>query len=295
MLSALETYKLTSTYERVNAPTAFLQERYFNETQVYDADKALAEFMSRSRRIAPFCIARHNGIPVERGTYDIETYESPLISLKRSLTADDLERKGFGEALYNQYSPERRQDIMLLDDAYELDTMITRTEEKMCADIMLTNSVTCKAYADDLDDSKSETTTINFYSEVSNPAALTIATKWNAQGADIISDLENAVALKASWGHSSDDLVCAPNVASTIMANEKVQKYLDNRRITIGEINPKLVGLGVCLLGVLNIGGYPINVFSYNETYIGLDGTPAKYIPDNWCVLATQGMGMRTI
>ena len=290
-INPLYTHQLIQAYEQVSPPTGFLQTRYFSDEIVYNSYDIIAEYRKRSKKPAPFILDRHNGIPVNRGSYDINTFVPPMINIFRPLSSDDLEMKGFGEAMYAQLTPEQRQDALLLDDMRELDQMITRTEEIECADVMLHNSVTVKGYADDL--TTYEEKTIKFYDEENNPAVLSVSPDWDANGADILGTLQAAVEMKVQNGQRPDDLLCAPNVTRMIINDKEIREVLDNRRITLGEIDPRIVGMGVTLVGVLNVLGYDINIMTYIETYDN-DGTDTRYIPDNFAVLATVGAGVRT-
>ena len=98
----------------------------------------------------------------------MERYTPPFVAPKRSLSADDLKKRGFGEALYTQLTPEQRQQTLILKDADELGEFITRREEAMAAETMLTNGCIMKHIADDADES--DEMEIRFYSEGSNPA-----------------------------------------------------------------------------------------------------------------------------
>lgn len=290
-INPLYTHQLISAYEKVESPTGFLQHRYFSDEMVYNSYDILAEYRQRSKKPAPFVVDKHNGIPVNRGSYDISAFTPPMINIYRSLSADDLEIKGFGEALYSQLTPEQRQDALILDDMKELDGMITRTEEIECADVMLNNEVTVRGYADDL--TTYEEKTIKFYDEMSNPAVLSVSPDWDADGADIYGTLLTAVQMKVANGQRPDDLICSPNVAMMIINDQNIRDLLDNRRITLGEIDPKLMDLGVSLVGVINVLGYSINILTYSETY-DLNNVDTPYIPANYAILATVGSGVRT-
>lgn len=292
MLELLNTYQLITAFEEVRSAPTFLQMRYFGQTINYNASAVLAEYKAHSKKAAPFCIDRHNGIPVLRGQYDIAQYTPPLISLKRSMTADDLEGRGFGEALYAQLSPDQRQDRIFMEDLKDLDDMITRREEVMCAGIMLNNAVEVTEYADDLTVGRSDR--INFYEGLSNPAEVDITTEWDDPDADILGDLSRMVEIKADAGQPVDDLVCSPDVARAIINNAAVKEMLDLRRYELGQVDPRLIDKGVALYAVLNIDGYPVNILGYGMSYEADDGTDTKYIPSGWCVLAHRDAGVRT-
>ena len=61
----------------------------------------------------------------------MERYTPPFVAPRRVLTLDELRKRGFGEALYSQLTPEQRQQTLILRDADELGELITNREEAL--------------------------------------------------------------------------------------------------------------------------------------------------------------------
>ena len=61
-------------------------------------DDVLVEYRDGDKRLAPFVAPRKGGVTILRKGYTMERYTPPYIAPKRTLTADDLSKKGFGEA-----------------------------------------------------------------------------------------------------------------------------------------------------------------------------------------------------
>ncbi len=107
------------------------------------------------------------GVTVLRAGYNIERYTPPFVAPRRVLTLDELRKRGFGEALYSQLTPEQRQQTLILRDADELGELITNREEAMAAETMLTNGCVMKHIADDVD--KADEMEIRFYPRPATP------------------------------------------------------------------------------------------------------------------------------
>ena len=213
----------------------------------------------------------------------------PFVAPRRVLTLDELRKRGFGEALYSQLTPEQRQQTLILRDADELGELITNREEAMAAETMLTNGCVMKHIADDVD--KADEMEIRFYSEASNPATYTPTAKWDATGGKILKDLEAMIRMLTKRGLRASDLVCSPDVADTIINDAAVQKLLDNRRIEIGKVEPELLPDGAAIVAQLNVLGRIISVISYDLTYTDDEGNDKLYIPSGKCVLTAPGAG----
>lgn len=287
-----DTHTLLMAVQQLTPAATFLRDRYFptnDASDIFATDDVLVEFRDGSKKLAPFVAPRKGGVTVLRAGYNMERYTPPFVAPRRILTLDELRKRGFGEALYSQLTPEQRQQTLILRDADELGELITNREEAMAAETMLTNGCVMKHIADDVD--KADEMEIRFYSEASNPATYTPTTKWDATGGKILKDLEAMIRMLTKRGLRASDLVCSPDVADTIINDAAVQKLLDNRRIEIGKVEPELLPDGAAIVARLNVLGRIISVISYDLTYTDDEGNDKLYIPSGKCVLTAPGAG----
>ena len=275
-----DTHTLLMAVQQLTPAATFLRDRYFptnDASDIFATDDVLVEFRDGSKKLAPFVAPRKGGVTVLRAGYNMERYTPPFVAPRRVLTLDELRKRGFGEALYSQLTPEQRQQTLILRDADELGELITNREEAMAAETMLTNGCVMKHIADDVD--KADEMEIRFYSEASNPATYTPTAKWDATGSKILKDLEAMIRMLTKRGLRASDLVCSPDVADTIINDAAVQKLLDNRRIEIGNVEPELLHDGAAIVARLNVLGRIISVISYDLTYTDAEGKDKLYIP----------------
>lgn len=291
-INILSTHALIRSASQLVRPMTFLRDRYFptnDTTDIFNTDDVLMEFKDGNKKLAPFVAPRKGGRTILREGYTLERYTPPFVAPKRPLTADELSKRGFGEALFTGLTPEQRQAALIYQDMQDMDDMIARREEAMAAETLLTNKCVMKHYADDA--SKYEEMQIQFYSD-SNPNTTTLSVKWNAEsGVNIIGDLAVIARMITSRGLPVADLICHPGVANVIINDATIEKYLDNRRYELGNVDPKLLPAGAALICVLNVNGRYINVITYDETYTSDAGVDTPFITDKWAVLTAPNVG----
>lgn len=286
------THSLLMAVEQIAPLHTFLRDRYFptnDATDIFATDDVLVEYKDGSKKLAPFVSPIKGGIVMTREGYNMERYTPPFIAPRRVLTIDDLKKKGFGEALFSQLTPQQRESAMLLKDADEMSEMISRREELMAAETMLNNACIMKHYADDM--TLYESKEIRFYSEGSNPAIYTPSAEWDIAGTDIIADIAAMVRLLTSRGLPASELIVAPDVADSIVNNTGIQKLLDIKNYNIGSIDPTTLPAGASVIGRINVRGRLIDIITYEEQYEADNGTATQYIPAGKVVLTAPAAG----
>ena len=288
-----KTHALLAAVEQLEPLHTFLRDRYFptnDATDVFSTDDVLIEYKDGTKRLAPFVAPRKGGLTITRSGSYMERYEPPFIAPRRVLTIDDLKRRGFGEALLTELTPQQRENTLLLRDADELSDMITRREEAMAAETLINNGCVMKHYADDMKTVVDEKE-IRFYTGSNNPAWYTPADNWNTATANILEDMAAMIRLLTTRGLAATEFLVAPDVADAILANEKLQKLLDLRNYNVGGVDPALLPDGVAKVARFNVKGRMIDVLSYEDTYEDDNGVIRQYIPAGHGVMLTAAVG----
>lgn len=270
----------------------FLRDRYFptGAGDIFPTEEVLIDYKDGNKKIAPVVAPRKGGITVLRDGYTTKRYEPPFIAPKRPLTIDDLNKRGFGENLYSQVTPEQREAQVLGTDLQELSLMIDGREEYMAAQAMLNNGYTLKQYIDEYG-GKYEEWDLFFYDGTNNPARYTPAGVWSNPDYDIYGDIAAMIKMLKTRGLPAEDLVMSGDVSQHILNNNKIQKMLDNRRVNIGEIAPIELPDGASRIAVLNVEGKNINLISYDETYEDENGQDTAYFGSGNAVLTAPASG----
>lgn len=288
-----DTYYLAGVVQEIVPPSTFFRDRYFPttpETDIFAADKVLVEYRDGDRRLAPFVVQRKGDIPIGRKGYEIHEFEPPYIAPSRFLTLDDLRKRGFGEALYAGSTAAERAAALQLRDLTDLDLRITRREEWMAAQTMINNGCSAVAYIDNT--TEGEPFDIYYYDTTeSNPAIYTVADEWDDVNGNFLGDVEAMCADLAERGLPATDLVVGSAVAQFIQSNDKIAKFLDNRRMEYGRIAPELRSPGVAWLGRLNFGGFDLDIFVVRETYVDDNGATQRYFPTKSAMVTAPNCG----
>ena len=294
-LDIFNTYYLAGLVSTIEPEQMFFRDRYFptGEDDIFKADKVLVEYEEKGRRMAPFVVRRKGDIPVAREGYEVHELEPPYVAPSRLLTLDDLDRRGFGEALLSGRTPGQRAVAMQVADMRDLDARITRREEWMAAQTMVHNGFTAVSYID----GKAEGVEYHAYyydrAGGDNPALYTVGGHWDADagGAAFWADVQAMCELLADRGLPATDLVVGTATGAYIQHNEIVKEWLDNRRFEYGQMAPSVRYPGVAWLGHLNFGGFDLDIFVVRETYVGDDGVARRQFPEDAAMAAAPGCG----
>lgn len=271
----------------------FLRDRYFPctpATDMFPTEEVLIEYRDGNKKIAPVVAPRKGGVTIKREGYTTRRYAPPLVAPKRGLTIDDLNKRGFGEDLYSQITPEQREAQVLGNDLTELSTMIDGREEYMAASAMLNNGYVLKQYADDYGE-KYEEFELFFYDGESDDSKYTPSGHWTDADYDIIGDLRAMIRLLTSKGLPAEDAVFSPDVTDYIIKNKVIKELLDLRNVNIGTIAPIELPDGASRIGVINIDGHDINLISYDEQYEDENGELQYFMGEGNVVLTAPASG----
>lgn len=288
-----ETHNLLMAVEQLTPPTTFLRDRYFptnDATDVFATNDVLVEYKDGSKRVAPFVAPRKGGVTILRSGYEVQRFEPPFVAPRRMLTIDDLNKRGFGEALLSQLTPEVRQRTLILKDAQELSDMISRREEVMAAEVMQTNACVMKHIADDAD--VADEKHIQFYTG-DNEAVYTPSANWAKDYTGIGADLAAMARLLTKRGLPASELVVGADAADAILGNTEIQKLLDIKNYNAGRIDPATLPHGAAHIATLNVKGRLIDVICYDEEYT--EGTETKSYIDPKTVILTAPAAGRTL
>lgn len=293
-MNFFDTYTLIAIEEEIVPQQTFFRDRYFptGEGDIFSADKVLTEYRKGDRKMAAFVDERAGDIPMDRRGYTVNEYQPTMIAPSRLLTLDDLRKRGFGEALYAQSTPAQRAARLIQEDLEDMGLRITRREEWMAVQTMLNNACTMQEYIDA--NTQGDIKYVKFFDNASEHT-YTIASgaKWDGNNANIRSDVRNMARMLSSRGLPAVDLVLGVDAADAFLADKECRELLNkNSGIEIGTIYEQLTAYdGVALLGVINFGGYKLNVISADETYVDENGNTQHYFPTAGAMVTAPGCG----
>lgn len=293
-----DTHTLLASVQQLPPLHTFLLDRYFPTnaaSDIFSTNDVLVEYRKGHKKAAPFVAPRKGGITIMRDGYTMKRFTPSYIAPKRPLTIDDLTKRGFGEALYTNLTPQQRQGVLMLGDLDDLRGMNMRRKEAMAAQVIFTNGCVMDEHVDDFN--HFEEREVRYYDGDVNPAIYTPAAPWDtseASGKQMINDVAAMIYLLTSRGLPATEALVAPDVADIILANEWIMKLLDNRRYEMGGVSPELLPSGVSKICRLNIKGRMIDFLSYEDTYTEVDGTVTPFIPAGKIAVGAPNAG-RTV
>lgn len=292
-LNFFENPYLMAAVEEIVPKVTFFKDRYFptGAGDIFKADKVLTEYRDGDRKLAAFVAPRVGDIPMTRRGYEINSYQPAYIAPSRLLTIDELNKRGFGEALYPGLDAAQRAARLLVEDMTDMDNRITRREEWMAVETMIKNGCDMVEYIDGK--TQGDTNVVRFYNGSTSGHIYTVSKKWNEAGGDFWGDVKNMCRMLSSRGLPAADLILGTDVADYVLSDEKTQRLLDkNSGIIVGEIRQKLTQYdGVVFMGTLNFGGFILNVFSVDETYTGDDNQTKKFFPATSAMVTAPACG----
>ena len=116
----------------------FLKSKFFKNVNTFNTESVDVDFKKGNRKLAPFVHRRIGGKTVPNTGYTTTTYTPPYIAPDKVTTVDNILKRMAGEPLYDGFSPEERAIRKMAEDYSELNEMITRREECMCAQAIFT-------------------------------------------------------------------------------------------------------------------------------------------------------------
>ena len=290
-LNFFDTYVLSAITEEIVPRSGFFKDRYFptGENDIFAADKVLTEYRKGDRKMAAFVDDRAGDIPIERRGYSIHEYQPAYIAPSRDLTVDDLKKRGFGEALFPGMTQADRAIRLQLEDLTDLDRRIARREEWMAVQTMINNACTMQTYIDA--STQGQTLYIKFF-DASSDHTYTVADEWDDHG-DFFGDVKAMCRLLSVRGLRAADLVVGSDVADAILEMQEVRELLNkNSGIITGQIEQELSAYeGVVFMGILNFGGFRLNVICADETYVDDSGNTQKYFPAKSAMVTAPACG----
>jgi hypothetical protein len=294
-MNIYQTKTMLAAIKQMTPATSFLRDRYFpsGAGDVFPTEKVLFDIKDvTGNKLAPVVLPRKGSISVEREGYSTRELTPPLVAPCRPLTIDDLNKRGFGEALFSDRTPAERQAEILVQDLADFDEMHTNREEYIAAKCMFGNGYVLKQYADKYGEGEFKEFELRFYDEEANPATYVPGTMWSDDNAEVSADLHAMVQMLTTAGNNATEVLLGSDVADALMSNAKIREEMNILRYNVGEIAPAALPNGAARLGRLNVRGRMIDLLTYDGTYIDEEtGEVTAYVPAKQICVTAPGAG----
>ena len=296
-----DTLYMLAAVEQLDPEPTFFKRRYFPtnvEMDVFGTSKVLADYREGNHKAAPFVMPRIGALPVGRSGFSTYELEPANISISKPLTADQLNRRGFGESILSTATPAERARRLLMGDLADLSARISRTEEWLACDTMLNNGTIMRHQSDDPEVFKD--VPVKFYEGTDNPGAFTPTAVWThsqklADGTlkrgNWYHDICAMIKMLVQRGRSATDLVVANDVGNFIQEDPWVIEMMDNRRSEYGAINPEALTPYVTGIGSYNFGGRRLNIIVNDGTFEDENGNVTPFLASGSAIVTAPNCG----
>lgn len=280
-MNIFETRTMLDAVEQMPRARRFLMDTFFNggnpltfSTKTVDIDISKGK-----RRMAPFVHPRLPGSLVSRDGMRTDTYAPPYVQPKLETTAELILKRGAGENPYASRPAAVRAAERLGKDLSDLDDDVTRREEWMCAQALVTGQV--PVVGEGVDE------VVDFLMADDHKIVLDPLTKWSADGSDPIGNLRAwKRKISKDSGRSANVAVLSGAAVDAFQSNDMVMKMLSTRRVDMGLIVPQELPDGVTYLGYLNDPG--IDLYAYDEWFLDGEDVEQPMIPQGGLILGAS-------
>lgn len=235
----------------------FFRDTFFTNVQHSPTESVDIDIVKGNRRMAAFVHPRIGGEVLKSDGYKTESYKPPLVNPYDETTADRYMTRMPGEDLYSGETPAQRSAQQLMEEYSRLNDATTRREEWMAVQAIVTGQIPIVG--------KGVNEIIDF--GFTNTETLTGTAQWGKSAAKISDNLEDWADKVLTNGFANVDMAIMGKTAlRNFLADEKISKMLDNRRVEMGLIHPRDLPNGVKYVGHLN--SPDIDIYSYSEVYL---------------------------
>lgn len=290
----IETYKLINTIKKMYPVAQFFKDRYFPDGNVFYSEKALIETKKGRRKVAPFVIPVVGGIVMQSEGYRAMEVRAPYIAPKMPITAEELEKKAFGESPESPRTPAQRENEIQAEHMADMRDAIYRRHELMCSEIITEGRLLMKHFAtadDAAKDVNYEVAYLQFYeNEFKNNYKFTKNFADMSAQEKILEFYKIASILKKR-GIRATDIVMTADVSMLLMSDPAFLEFYNKLHVNTGVIDQKEIPNGVTNNGSINVNGVVFTMFTYDEFYEDLDGTEKEMLPKGTIAFLHPGMG----
>ncbi|MCM1058322.1 MAG: major capsid protein [Firmicutes bacterium] len=290
----VETLKLINTIKKMYPVAQFFKNRYFPDGKTYYSEKALIETKRGGRKVAPFVIPVVGGIVQDAESYRAYEVRAPYIAPKMPITAEELEKKAFGESPESGRTPAQRENEIESEHMDDMRNAIYRRQELMCTEIVTTGRLLMKHYGsaeDAVKDRNYQMEMLQFYEEdFKNRYEFT--KDWHSMSAaEKIQEFYRIALILKKRGIRATDIVMTGDVSMQLMTDKDFLDFYNLNNVMTGMIDQKELPDGVTCNGDINVNGVIFKMFTYDEVYEDLDGTMKEFLPKGTIAFLHPGMG----
>lgn len=205
-----------------------------------------------------------------------------ILHLKKIITAEELEKKAFGESPESGRTPAQRENELEAEYMDDLRKSVFRRHEQMCTELLTTGKILMKHYSNGDDAAKGINYSLKYLQFFENE----FGNKYNFEkrfgdmsASEKILEFYKMAAILRKRGTRATDIVMAHDVSRILMTNKDFLEFYDLAKVDFGDIKQSELPEGVACNGRININGVVMTMFTYDEYYEDLDGQEKAMLP----------------
>lgn len=289
------TKRFLNPYTQMRSPTGFLMRlgTFDPTTNVYDGEKVTLDIMREDEDISIAQFDKDTGYrEISGDLFTNKEFTPPSHKDAITIKADGLNKRQFNQNPFDNPDVVANAARSAARGVNRLRNRIVRSNELQMSQVLQTGTVTL------LDNSGNTVYAIDYKPKATHFP--TVGTAWGTGGADPRADLGSLAEVIRNDGKvDSTDLIFGRGALRNFIADPTVKELLDNRRMTIGSINPRLVNSGATFYGTIWIDQYQFNLWLYSGRYKDPQtGNMTTYIEDDKVVMLSapdsESMGEST-
>jgi hypothetical protein len=263
--------KLLQLVEVMREPSSLFLDLFFKEVEKFETEIVEIDVYKEKRHLAQFTHSDSESHVHRRTEFERTPYRAPYIKEKLPTTATEMLYATRGEHIYSSQTPVQRATTRMTRDMQELMRLAIRRKEWLAGKLLDGGAVQIVG--------KGLNYLLDFDMPASNQVVLGPGDRWSDAGVSIAKDLrEFRRIIGQESGKVPNIAVLGSDVIDVILADEEIDKALDNRRKEIGHIHIKDLPLGARYIG--NFEG--MELYGYDEQFIEvIGGNPQNYMPRN--------------
>lgn len=252
----------------------------FSAQHVTNEDRIYFDKIEADRRISVFQSARLPGVARTSKGYQTESYKPGYIKDKELILPNHVRTRRAGQPMSKPLNPAENYMATLVDKAALLVTRFRRTIEIMATQLLLSDSYSMAGTGIPAADA-----TISFGRNAANTKTLAGAARWLDANTTVspwdnleewVNLPESAPIRKIVMGNAAWRYLKRDAKFTTMVNLEALRGTTMDNLPGFQVANPKALG-GVTFRGTLYGTGIPI--YTYADTYVGLDGVETLYVP----------------
>ena len=262
---------------------------FFPMQQNFETAEVYWDQIERARNLAPLVTPTVAGKPERSRGYSTRGISPPYFKPKHVVEPLRALRRRVGERLLGAISPAERFQLSIMDNLFLEDQSITRREEWMATQLLLTGSMTMTG------DDWPNSFTVDMGRNSAHTVALTTTARWGETGVDALGNLNDwAATVQKNSGFHPGVVVMDPKAAKLFRQSPGVLTVMQSFRQQSGNID---------LAGVVT-GGAPgqeakliadigeFQIWQYQQLWTDSSGTVQQFMPDNTVIMGNPaGLG----